>query len=94
MHAQLVRHGWNATSFQVLEPGFRYFWDGPDACIAYVDTGAAWVTAGAPLAEVARFAAAMERFCAAARAARRRVVLLRDRAALPRERRVAGAAHR
>jgi phosphatidylglycerol lysyltransferase len=73
VHAQLVRHGWNATSFQVLEPGFRYFWDGPDACIAYVDTGAAWVTAGAPLAEVARFAAAMERFCAAARAARRRV---------------------
>jgi len=22
------RHGWNATSFQVLQPGFRYFFDG------------------------------------------------------------------
>lgn len=71
--ALLRRHGWNATSFQVLEPGFRYFWDGDDACVAYVDTGGAWVSAGAPISEPARFAAVMERFRQAARAARRRV---------------------
>jgi phosphatidylglycerol lysyltransferase len=71
--ALLVRYGWNATSFQVLEPGFRYFWDGDDACVAYVDTGAAWVTAGAPLAKVERFDEVMERFCSAARGKRRRV---------------------
>lgn len=73
MLALLARYGWNATSFQVLEPGFRYFWDGDDACVGYVDTGAAWVTAGAPLADVARFGEVMDRFCAAARAKRRRV---------------------
>jgi len=39
----LKRFGWNATSFQVLEPGFQYWFDGEDACVAYVDTGRAWV---------------------------------------------------
>src|SRR5678815_4158724 len=71
--AVLKRHGWNATSFQVLEPGFRYWWDGPDACIGYVDTGAAWVTAGAPLADPARFGELMARFGEAARARGRRI---------------------
>ncbi len=33
-------HGWNATSFQVLERGFSYWFDPEaDACVAYVDTG-------------------------------------------------------
>ena len=44
----LRQHGWNATSFQVLEPGFEYWFDA-DACVAYVDTGRAWVAAGAPI---------------------------------------------
>ena len=44
--ALLQRHGWNSTSFQILEPGFRYWFDGDDACVAYVDTGRAWVAAG------------------------------------------------
>jgi phosphatidylglycerol lysyltransferase len=66
------RHGWNATSFQVLEPGYRYFFAGPDACVAYVDTGHAWVAAGAPLAEEGRMAAVSQGFIAAARAAGRR----------------------
>ena len=31
----LRRHGWNATSFQVLEEGFRYAFDeAADACVA------------------------------------------------------------
>ena len=33
MLALLKRHGWNATSFQILEPGFRYWFDGDDACV-------------------------------------------------------------
>src|SRR5258705_9073026 len=42
--AALVRRfGWNAPSFQVLEPGFRYFIADDDAAVAYVDTGRAWV---------------------------------------------------
>jgi phosphatidylglycerol lysyltransferase len=67
------RHGWNATSFQVLEPGYRYFFPDEDACVAYVDTGRAWVAAGAPLAEEERMAAVTAAFVNAARAAGRRV---------------------
>lgn len=70
----LRQHGWNATSFQTLEPGFRYWFDGDDACIGYVDTGKAWVVAGAPIARVERFRDLAQSFVALAAAARRRVV--------------------
>jgi phosphatidylglycerol lysyltransferase len=70
--ALLKRHGWNATSFQILEPGFRYWFDGDDACVGYVDTGRAWVAAGSPVAPPERFAEVTERFAAAASAAGRR----------------------
>ena len=53
--ALLKAHGWNATSFQILEPGFRYWFFGEDACVAYVDTGSAFVVAGAPVAPLPRF---------------------------------------
>jgi phosphatidylglycerol lysyltransferase len=70
--ALLKRYGWNATSFQSLEPGIRYWFDDPgDACIAYADTGQAWVVAGAPITEEARFAELVERFLADARQAGR-----------------------
>jgi phosphatidylglycerol lysyltransferase len=73
--ALLRRHGWNATSFQVLEPGFEYFFDAEDACVAYVETHGAWVAAGAPIAPVPRLAEVAERFVAAARSRGRRAVL-------------------
>jgi phosphatidylglycerol lysyltransferase len=60
--AVLRRHGWNATSFQVLEPGFRYWFADDDACVAYVDTGRAWIAAGAPLTEPHRLREVAERF--------------------------------
>jgi phosphatidylglycerol lysyltransferase len=69
---QLIqRHGWNATAFQTLESGYSYFFDG-SACVAYVDTGAAWVVAGAPLAASEDFARLTARLLAAAQAAGRR----------------------
>ncbi len=71
--ALLKRHGWNSTSFQVLEPGFRYWFQGQDACIAYVEAGSAWVVAGAPIAAPERFAELSAAFLEQARAARRRV---------------------
>jgi phosphatidylglycerol lysyltransferase len=76
--ALLQRHGWNATSFQILEPGFRYWFDvgddaGDEACVGYVDTGRAWVVAGSPVAPPERFAEVTARFAAAAAAAGRRV---------------------
>jgi phosphatidylglycerol lysyltransferase len=72
--ALLRRHGWNATSFQTLEPGFRYWFDGPDACVAFVDTGRSWVAAGAPIAAAPRLGRVAARFVAAARAEGRRAV--------------------
>jgi len=66
------RFGWNATSFQVLEPGYRYFFADGAAGVAFVDTGSAWVAAGAPLADEARFADVTAAFMRAARAANRR----------------------
>lgn len=73
MLALLKRHGRTATSFQALEPGLRYWFDADDACVAYADTGAAWVTVGAPLASAARERAVMADFAAAGARAGRRV---------------------
>ena len=70
--ALLRRHGWNSTSFQILEPGFRYWFDGDDACIGYVDTGASWVVAGPPIAAADQLATVSARFAEAAHAAGRR----------------------
>jgi phosphatidylglycerol lysyltransferase len=72
--ALLRRYGWNATSFQILEPGFEYWFHGPDACVAYVDTGRAWVAAGAPVAAESELVAVAQAFVNAARRARRRAV--------------------
>jgi phosphatidylglycerol lysyltransferase len=71
--ALIKQHGWNSTSFQILEPGFHYWVDGDDACVGYVDTGSAWVVAGAPIAPEHRLAEVATRFCAAAAARGRRV---------------------
>ena len=67
------RHGWSATSFQILEPGYRY-WFGDDACVAYVDTGRAWVAAGPPIAAQAALADVTAAFMRAAREAGRKAV--------------------
>ena len=47
----LRKYGHNTTSFQILEPGLEYWFDDDDdACVAYADTGGAWVVAGGPVA--------------------------------------------
>ncbi len=71
--ALLERHGRDTMSFLTLESRFRYWFHGPDACVAYVDTGGAWVAAGGPIAAVEREAEVMGAFAAAARTAGRRV---------------------
>ena len=70
----LGRHGWNASSFQTMERGFRYHFLGVDACVAYVDTGRAWVAAGAPIAAAERLDEVAGSFVAAATAAGRRAL--------------------
>ena len=64
-------HGWNATSFQTLGRGFSYLFH-DDGYVAYVDTGAAWVAAGAPVCSDASLASGVDAFVAAARKAGRR----------------------
>ncbi len=72
--ALLRGHAWNATSFQVLEQGFRYAFDpAVSACVAYVATRGAWVVAGAPIARLEECRAVVDRFVARAREARKRV---------------------
>lgn len=72
--ALLRVHGWNSTSFQVLKRGFSYWFDPEvDACVAYVDTGKAWVAAGAPISSESDLARTAQHFIEAAANAARRV---------------------
>jgi phosphatidylglycerol lysyltransferase len=66
--ALVLRHGWNATAFQTLESGYEYFFYGHDACVAYVDTGGAWVAAGAPIGSTDELSEVVSAFVHAARA--------------------------
>ncbi|HVJ88608.1 MAG TPA: DUF2156 domain-containing protein, partial [Labilithrix sp.] len=67
-------HGWNATAFQTLGEGYRYLFH-EDGYVAYVDTGSAWVAAGAPVCRVEALADTVQAFASAARAAARRYCL-------------------
>lgn len=67
-------YGKNALSFQTLGAQFRYWFGGDATCVAYVDTGAAWVAAGAPLCEDDRIAESAAAFASAASAHGRRTV--------------------
>jgi hypothetical protein len=70
----LQRHGWNATSFQVVETGFRYWFDPEgDAAVAFLDTGGAWVVAGAPIGPIERSEAIARRFAGDARRRGKRI---------------------
>ncbi len=70
----LDAHGRDAISFLAFDRGLELLALGDDACIAYHDTGSAWVTVGGPIGPRARldgaYLAARE---AAARAGRRLV---------------------
>ena len=70
----LQRYGWNATSFQVVETDFRYWFDPEgDAAVAFLDTGGAWVVAGAPIGPIEHSRELTRRFGAVARRRRKRI---------------------
>ncbi len=73
MRALVLRHGRQATAWQVLEPGYRYWFDGDDAAVAYVDTGGAWVAAGEPFAPPERLGEVARAFARDAAQVGRRV---------------------
>ncbi len=71
--ALLERFGHDTVCSQSLEPGLKYWFDGDDACVAYRDTGGAWIAAGGPLCAEDCREATMVAFASAAKAAGKRV---------------------
>ncbi|MDB4976299.1 MAG: hypothetical protein JWN48_4640 [Myxococcaceae bacterium] len=71
--ALLKRFGSQATSFQILEPDLRYWFQGDDAVVAYTELASAWVTAGEPVCASERVLDVSAGFEAAAAHAGKRV---------------------
>lgn len=61
------RHGWNATASQTTASEFEFF-VADEGAVAYVDTGSAWVVAGAPFASREKLLEVTDAFREAARA--------------------------
>lgn len=80
--ALIQRHGWNATAFQTLEPGYRYWFLDDDACVAYRETARAWVAAGQPICARERLVEVAAAFATAASDAGRRACFFGNEDAL------------
>lgn len=72
--ALVLRYGWNAMAYQILNPGMRHWfsYEG-DAVVGYVVAGGYRVVAGAPICTEERLAAVALAFAADARRERLRV---------------------
>lgn len=70
--AFVLRHGYHATAMQTGADEFEFFVR-PEGAVAYVDTGSAWVVAGAPFTDEASLPALTEAVVAEARARARRI---------------------
>jgi phosphatidylglycerol lysyltransferase len=70
----VLAHGWNATAYQILNPGIAH-WFSPagDAVVGFVEHAGTRVVAGAPVCTSARLQAVVHEFGAATRQARRHV---------------------
>ena len=59
----ISRHGWNATAFQILNPGVeRWFSDAGDAVVGYSEFARVRVVVGAPVCSDDRLAAVVQEF--------------------------------
>src|ERR687889_576913 len=73
--ALVMRYGWNAVSYQLLNPGMhRWFSRAGDAVVGYVPFGGTWVVAGAPVCAPERLATAAAELEADAAMRRARVL--------------------
>ncbi|MDQ2931200.1 MAG: DUF2156 domain-containing protein [Gemmatimonadota bacterium] len=69
--ALVLRHGWNATAYQILNPGIAlWFSAGGDAVVGFVRRNGVRVVAGAPVCPPERLGDVVAEFAADARAAR------------------------
>ncbi len=65
----VLSHGWNATAYQILNPGFmRWFSERGDAVVGFVTSAGYRVVAGAPICARERLGEVVEEFEAATRA--------------------------
>ena len=63
----VIRHGWNATAYQILNPGISLWFSAvSDAVIGYVDFGRTLVVAGAPVCDISQLDAVTAEFTRAA----------------------------
>lgn len=70
----VLRHGWNSTSYQIINPGIRrWFDDSNDAVVGFVTGGGVRVVAGAPICPPDKFRAVLGEFERSATAAGNRV---------------------
>ena len=61
--AIVLRHGWNATAYQILNPGIRLWFSAEgDAVVGFVDSHGVRVVAGAPVCPDGRLGAVAEEF--------------------------------
>jgi phosphatidylglycerol lysyltransferase len=73
--AIVLRYGWNAVSYQLLNPGMQHWFSRQgDAVAGYVAFGRTWVVAGAPVCAPERLAAAAAELEADAASRRARVL--------------------
>jgi phosphatidylglycerol lysyltransferase len=62
-HRIVRRWGWNATAYQILNPGFTYWIDGEhDAVVGYIERHRVRVVAGAPVSSDEAFPAVIDAF--------------------------------
>ncbi|MGB7068571.1 MAG: DUF2156 domain-containing protein [Pyrinomonadaceae bacterium] len=59
----VLRHGWNTTCFQIVNPGIEYwFGDDGESVVGFVTSGKSRVVAGAPVCSEASLPAAVKAF--------------------------------
>lgn len=65
----VLRHGWNTTCFQIVNPGIEYWFGGDsESVVGYVTSGKSRVVAGAPVCSEASLPSVVEAFERDARA--------------------------
>src|SRR5215212_758832 len=74
VRALVLAHGWNATAYQIINPGItHWFAAAGDAVVGYVRRAGVRVVAGAPVCAAERLPAVAAEFEAAAHRAGERV---------------------
>src|SRR5437016_4577785 len=63
VRALVRQHGWNATAYQIINPGIEHWFSkAGDALVGYVQYAGVRVTAGAPVRALERLSAVVQEF--------------------------------